>query len=172
MASFTHYSTFEICPSCTFQMFIAFYCWVSSLVQIYYSLTSHLWGTFLLFLFFFFILQIKLLWITVFRSVCRHKFSFFWGKWQIVQLLGCMVSTCMFPFKKLPNNFPKWQQSFICEWSGFSTHSLVVGIATIFILIFLIGIWASLVAQTEKNLPAMWEIQGRGSVLYTMRFGL
>ena len=63
----------------------------------------------------------------------------------------------MFPFKKLPNNFPKWQQSFICEWSSFSTHSLVVCIATIFILIFLIGIWASVVAQTVKNPPAMQE---------------
>ena len=39
----------------------------------------------------------------------------------------------------------------------YATHSLVLGILTIFILIFLIGIWASLVAQTVKNPPAMQE---------------
>lgn len=39
-------------------------------------------------------LQIKPLWIFVYKVLCRHELSFLWNKCALVYLLGCMLIAC------------------------------------------------------------------------------
>ena len=53
----------------------------------------------------FWLLQIKLVWILVNKSLCEYKLSFPLGKYLVVEWLGCMVGI-FWLFKTLPNIFP------------------------------------------------------------------
>ena len=77
---------------CVYQWFIAFNCWVVSLVWMNYSLFSHyplkdIWVVFSLGL-----LRIMLLWTFMYSFLCEHKFLFLWDKCSGMLLLGHMFS--------------------------------------------------------------------------------
>jgi len=89
LAFFTQHNAFEIHPSCCTlcQLFIPFHCWVAFHCMERPRLAIPLLEDILVDSSFWF-LQIKLLWITMYRFFCGHVFTFFPG----VQVLGPMVS--------------------------------------------------------------------------------
>lgn len=57
--------------------------------------------------FWFLLWWIKLLWIFMYRFLCRSKFTFLWVKGPRMQRYSCMVVVYL-AFKKLLNCFPEW----------------------------------------------------------------
>ena len=86
-ASFTWHNEFEIYPCCRVQQekFIPFYCWEYPTVWKYQFvwIVGTLW-----------VLQIKLLWTSVYKSLYRHVFFFLLGKYWGVEWQNHRVGVC------------------------------------------------------------------------------
>lgn len=75
-------------------------------------------------------LWIKLLWTSMYRFLCEHKFLFLWD--ECPRVLSGSCDSCI--SLKLSNHFPEWLCHFtflpaMCEWSFFSSSPFIFDVS-------------------------------------------